>query len=225
MNRLLFIYLTLFGFSISPAFGASDSTALPTVSVIGFKAKNGDTALARSLAELIESRLSKRAVYRVVSRSDVAAILTENNLTAPAETSDDALMVRLKSIGGIQKVITGALGSIGATSTIVLKLIDIQSQVVERSVCRQYAGQPEGLFQVAGAMVDELVDNGGAIVKAHDSVVNRESKQHEESPGKEVCHKAAAENGGSDRSMQILSIGAAAIFGSIAIILLANSNR
>ena len=234
MTTLKSLALTVLALCALSSVPAQDLGSSETVSVIGLQGIGADSVLVRSLQEQIESRLSKKEACRVVSRSEIARIMAENGLLADRGEPESEMLLKLKTLTGIQKVITGTLTRLGPAYNLILKSIDIGSQVVERSVSRQYAGPVEGLFPFASALTDELIENRQRAQEKKDSVSLLTPQSTTETTPKEVTNNTPAptppeaapiKGDKMDGRMEKIGIGAIAIFACIAAVILANTTH
>jgi TolB-like protein len=147
------------------------------MSVFGLKAIGISQELAESLQEHLESNLLQYRRFEVLSRSDIALILKENQFQQSGTCTGDECVVEAGHILGVQKIVTGTLSKIGNTCNVVLKLIDVQSGKLESSANRQYTGGVEGLLEVMEQLLDDVVDEATVrgFLPERDTVVVRDT--------------------------------------------------
>jgi len=116
-----------------------------TLAVLDLDAKG----LEKTQSEILTNRLRSNAVslgiYEIVERQKMQEILDEQEFQLSGCTTD-ACAVEVGQLLGVQKMITGSIGSIGKIYTVELRLLDIETGKIERSASYDFQGELEILL-------------------------------------------------------------------------------
>lgn len=184
-----------------------------TVSVSRFEAINTGPDLARSLKEHIESSLLNFPGIVVYTGS-----LSPRFRTFPeSDKSSDQY-----------KALNGTISKVGNTYNVVMKLTDLSTGALERSVSRGHDGQAEGLFSAVDTalfiMLHTYISSDCATVSPDISEKEQVSdksipKEVKEVETEDTLQKVSDEKESSFLAEQI-GVGALAIFVSLTLIFL-----
>jgi len=128
-NKILTLLLVLM--MVGPGFGQSGASKT-AVAVWDFEAINLPSGDVDVLTRRITSLLVATDRYVVTDRNVVQAILAEQSFQASGCVSGECI-VEIGQLLGVQKVVTGSFGRIGNIYTTEMKIIDIQSGMIERT--------------------------------------------------------------------------------------------
>ena len=142
---------------------------------------------ANSLTDRLRSYMVQTNVVTVVERGAMQQILQEQDFQLSGCTSDECA-VEVGQLLGVTKMVSGSIGKFGETYTIDLKIVDVESGAIERSVIRDYRGELDGLLGEMNNVAHELV-------------------------GLTAPPKAASASAGGGLSLGIIAIGAAILGG------------
>jgi hypothetical protein len=152
MNLIkILIYLYFFLFSIT--YGQSEIT---TVAVLDFEARGINALEAGTLTDRFTSELNKTNTMRLVERGMMADILEEQGFQQTGCTTDECA-VEVGALLGVQKMISGAIGKIGSTYTIDLKMVSVQTGATEETKSVTYMGKVDGLITEMEILAWELM--------------------------------------------------------------------
>lgn len=111
---------------------------------------------ANSLTDRLRSYMVQTNVVTVVERGAMQQILQEQDFQLSGCTSDECA-VEVGQLLGVTKMVSGSVGKFGATFTIDLKIVDVETGEIERSVIRDYRGELDGLLGEMNTVAHELV--------------------------------------------------------------------
>jgi hypothetical protein len=99
-----------------------------------------------------------------MERGKMQEILKEQAFQQSGACNTDACAVEVGQLIGVEKMVAGSLGRVGKTYSIVLRLIDVKTGRVERSVTQDYTGAIDRLLtEGMGAIADKLAIAEGAL--------------------------------------------------------------
>ncbi len=124
-----------------------------TLGVIPFQGKGVKDYEAASLSERFHSELVKTSQFRVVETERVAEVLREK---AYQQTGDVDNVAEVGKSLGAQWMVTGAVGRVGNTYTIDVRMIDVATRQVFLTADRDYSGPIDGLLNYIDGIAGEL---------------------------------------------------------------------
>lgn len=110
-------------------------------------------AEVKTLTDKLRSALIRTRFFRIVSRSQMEAILKEQAFQRTDSCDDRECLVEMGRLVSAQKIIGGTVGKVGATFYVSLRMVDVQTGEVEDAVERELKGEPDqllGLIEEAG---------------------------------------------------------------------------
>ncbi len=93
---------------------------------------SGDDAIL--ITERLRTEIVQSELFDVMERSEMDLIVQEMEFQQSGACDESACLVELGQILGVEKIISGTVGKIGELYTISLKLIDVETARIERSV-------------------------------------------------------------------------------------------
>ncbi len=128
----------------------------PTVVVIDFNVITGASQNdAQILTVQFISSLSQTDMFRVLQRSDMEAILKEQNFSR-SDLVDNNVAVKFGKMVAAEKIITGDLGKLGQTYTLTLNLITVETGEIEKSINDKYKGDIDGMLDLVSSMAQKI---------------------------------------------------------------------
>lgn len=244
--KALLIFITLTTLLLQVSFSAD--TLLP-IAVYRIKSDVLPEVFLDALTDHIESRLLGYSSYRVISRSNLDVLITEDHLVQSGVLPDNSSHRNNNSRSTVEKICTGSVSRVGMSYTLALKIIDTRTGGIDAAVQQVHNGPPEGLLGVSNKLLDKICRQTGAAQAGNSTAIHavkkpvdsvKRSQQRKEVtttkslPAGDTTNRinvVATGNPGSYRRpetalkkpskfAQKISIGAAAIFGGVAAILL-----
>lgn len=204
-----------------------------TISLIGFKGIGVSTDIVHSIAQRIESKLPEACNCPVVSQEELDGSMIE---FLNSRAGQESVRVSANQNSKVEKILTGTISKVGPSYSMVLKIIGVNSGIIERSISREHSGSIEALFQFTDNTVTSLFTDIKPM-PAVDTVyipqnTTLDSPVHTPVPEKEVISNRKNElsgTGNSDQNatnmMEKIGIGAIAIFACLAAIILTNTAK
>lgn len=136
ISRLLVIILPL-------SFSYSQST----IAIIPLEAKGVSAIEASVLTDRLALELFATGKYRVLERGNMEAILAEQNFQLSGCVSEECV-VEVGSLLGVESIVAGSVSKFGATFTIGLRLINVESGELVRVASYDHSGLIDQLLSV-----------------------------------------------------------------------------
>lgn len=139
------------------------ATETHTVAVLDFEALNISQSEASTLTERFRAELTKTGVLKVMARGEMASILEEQEFQQTG-CVDQECAVELGQIIAVEKIISGSVAKLGGLYTVNIKLLDVETGKVDKSISEDCDCPIEKLllstmntlaFRVAGLGVDK----------------------------------------------------------------------
>jgi TolB-like protein len=101
-----------------------------TIAILDFEAPTADPTLGRAVSDMLRSRLSGVKNIRFVERSRMQQLIGEQNFQN-SDRADINSAVKLGRLLGAEKMVFGSVSRLGRTFTINVRLVDVETAVVE----------------------------------------------------------------------------------------------
>ena len=131
---------------------------LRRIAVYNIKSEVLPDEFTETLTDQIESRLIRFPGYRVISRSNLDVLITEDNLSQSGITgSDDIRLVQTGPRSSVDKICTGSITRIGRSYSFTLKIIDVGTARIDAAAQKLYSGPAEGLLTIGSALLERII--------------------------------------------------------------------
>ena len=128
-----------------------------TYAVTDFESRGGiSTSEAGSLTDALRAELVKTGQVTLLERGQMQQILEEQNFQLTGCTSDECA-VEIGRLLSVNTMVAGSIGKVGSTFSIVVRIIDVETGKIDRTIIRSYPGELDGLL-------DEMVHIAGELV-------------------------------------------------------------
>ncbi len=139
------------------------------IAVLDLQGDGVSKSAAKTLSERLRSKLVNTGAFHVLEREQMDEILGEQGFQQSGCVSDECL-VEIGRLVGVEQMIGGSIGKIGQTYTLDLRIIDVQSGRILKTVSDDYRGDADGLLNVleiaakriAGQQAPKTSDEGGS---------------------------------------------------------------
>jgi curli biogenesis system outer membrane secretion channel CsgG len=133
------------------------------IAVINLKSSSG---VAIGEAELISDRLRgelfNTGKVNVMERDQMQEILKEQGFQQSGACSNEACMVEIGQLLGVEQLVSGSLGKVGSMFLVNLRIIDVKTAKITKVVSKDVKGSIEDVVGELGPIAAELVGNAGA---------------------------------------------------------------
>ena len=158
---LILSFIPSFLFLDSIKLYAQEKKTKLNVGVWDFDTESIPKTEANTISERFRSRLVATDVFNVVEKAKMEEVLNEQGFQMKGCTSQECVVDAGKALNA-QKMITGLIGKVGFTYTLDIRIIDIETAKIEKTVFRDYKGSIDGLLGYLDAVAKEI---SGIIIK------------------------------------------------------------
>tara|TARA_B100001029_G_scaffold52205_1_gene41821 strand:- start:24 stop:1118 length:1095 start_codon:yes stop_codon:yes gene_type:complete len=120
-------------------------TDKPTVAVLDFEGRGISVMEAQTLTDRFTTAMSSTDRVQLVERGVMSEVLEEQGMTG-AECSSQECAAEVGAMLGVQFMINGAIGKLGDTYTIDVKMFSVATGAAESMKSVTYAGKVDGLI-------------------------------------------------------------------------------
>jgi len=168
IRSLTTTFIFIFYVIISPLSVLSAQQKIKRIAVLELQGQGVSEAEARTLTDRLRSRLVNTNAFHVLEREQMDEVLNEQGFQQSGCVSDECL-VEIGRLVGVEQMVGGSIGKIGQTYTLDLRIIDVTSGRIVKTVSDDYRGDADGLLgvleeaaqQIAGEKVKPK-DEGGS---------------------------------------------------------------
>ncbi|MBN1306637.1 MAG: hypothetical protein JXA18_01880 [Chitinispirillaceae bacterium] len=128
-----------------PGEGAAASR-IPSLAVNDLIGHGLTESEAMTLSDVLRSRLMETKKFKVMERSEMEMILKEQSFQQSGACNEEACMVEMGQLLGIEQLLAGSIGKVGRAFSINVRIISVQSGEIIRSVSHNYTGPVENLL-------------------------------------------------------------------------------
>ena len=123
------------------AFAQTTSTPhIPTAAVMPLEAKGVSATDADVITDAIATHLQQGNSLRVLERAQMDRILSEQGLSKSGACDASECAVEMGKLLSVDQILVGAVGLVGRTYSLNLRLVSVQTGEVLRSRMRSYPG-------------------------------------------------------------------------------------
>lgn len=143
MHRLPVMILSLFVLSC-PLFAQKKTVGVLELNSTGGISKNETSALTNRFRAMLVQTES----VVVLERDKMNDILKEQDFIASDNCNTAECAVQIGQLLGVEKMIGGDIGKVGTTYTIDMRLVDVKTGQIEKSVSNDFKGEVDGLLNL-----------------------------------------------------------------------------
>jgi hypothetical protein len=139
---------------VSAALGAGpEGSRLPLLAVMPMEARQVSADDALILSEALASELQNSGEVRVMERTQMDKILSEQGFQKSGACSGTECAVEVGQLLGIDRMVVGSVGHLGRTYVLVARMVNVSTGEVLRSSTRQAAGE---IDQILTSLVPDV---------------------------------------------------------------------
>ena len=127
-----------------------------SMAVLDLDARGISVVEAASLTDRLRSELVKTGMVTIVERAAMEQILREQDFQLAGCTSDECA-VEVGQLLGVTQMLAGSIGRVGSTYSIDLRLVDVETGKIVKSVTHDYRGVIDDLLGQMTALAHQLV--------------------------------------------------------------------
>jgi curli biogenesis system outer membrane secretion channel CsgG len=178
MTGIVFAQANL-GVAAKPASSQAPAQTSPkkiNVAVINLKSSSGVTAgEADLISDRLRGELFNTGKVNVMERDQMQEILKEQGFQQSGACSNEACMVEMGQLLGVENLVTGSLGKVGSMFLVNLRIIDVKTAKITKVVSKDVKGSIEDVVGELRPIAVELVGASGALA-AH-AVVEKKTEE------------------------------------------------
>jgi len=158
LSSILFLGL------LAVAFGQAPAGKELVVAVSNFDGRGLAEGEAITLTETFATYLVNTRAFRLMERGKMDEILKEQGFQNSGACTDQACIVEMGQLLGVDNIITGSIGKVGGTYSVNVRLIQVSTGEIKKTINQFYKGEIDGLLTlVLPKIADELA--GATAVK------------------------------------------------------------
>jgi curli biogenesis system outer membrane secretion channel CsgG len=135
----------------------SKAAPVPTLAVNNLEPHGLSESEALTLSDVFRSRLMETKKFKVMERSEMETILKEQAFQQSGACTEEACIVEMGQLLGIEQVIAGSIGKVGKAYSINIRVISVRSGEIIKSVTHSYTGPIENLLTTEMTVVAKKV--------------------------------------------------------------------
>lgn len=117
-----------------------------SVAILDMEPKGVPEVEVSALSDRLRTELFRTDAFDVMERGKMQEILKEQGFQQSGACNTDACAVEVGQLIGVEKMIAGSLGKVGRTYSVNLRMIDVRTGRMERSVTKDYEGDIDKLL-------------------------------------------------------------------------------
>lgn len=157
------------------------------VAVLDLEGRGISALEAATLTDRLRSEMVELGYFQVVERGQMEMILEEQGFQQVGCTSVECA-VEVGKLLGVEKMVAGTIGKIGALYTVDVRMFDVTTGAIEKVSKRDHRGDVEGLIDLLGVVSKDLagIEVEVAEVRKEEpaEVVEAEAEPEPEKPKK-----------------------------------------
>jgi len=157
MQKLLLLMIAAWYFPASVVYSQQPNAKKETAAVLDFKASQGlSSDEAATLTNKFRASLAKTQVYDVLERGEMESIMKEQDLSMSDLCDNAECAVEVGQLLVSKKIILGAIGKIGDTYSVTVRIIDVSTGKIDLAESEDYKGDTQGLLGVFDRLAQKL---------------------------------------------------------------------
>lgn len=130
---------------MSPAVTKPQKTTIAVLDLNGPSMSKEEITL---LSDRLRLQLFQTRAYKVLERAQMDAILKEQGFQQSGSCDDQACVVEAGQLLGVQQIVAGSIGKLGNTFMLNIRLIDVRTAALVRTVSRDCPCPIEGIIPI-----------------------------------------------------------------------------
>ena len=181
-----------FNLLLSPLTAAlAQSQTRASVAVMDMEPKGVPENEVSALSDRLRTELFRTGAFDVMERGKMQDVLKEQGFQQSGACNTDACAVEIGQMIGVQKIIAGSLGKVGKTYTVNLRMIDVKTGRMERSVTEDYTGEIDKLLTSTMKTVANTLANS---VATDQKAEKKQDTKTEKKPSAQAMPNPESEN-------------------------------
>jgi TolB-like protein len=118
----------------------------PFVAVKSMQARGISEDEAATLSDVLRGKLMESGRFRVMERGQMEEILREQAFQQSGACTEEACLVEMGQLLGIEQLIAGSIGKVGSAYAINARVISVKTGEILHTVAHHYTGPIESLL-------------------------------------------------------------------------------
>lgn len=128
------------------------------VGVLDLDASNLDPGEARVISDRLRYFINSQPIFQLIERAKMVNIMEEVGFQISGACDTDECVVQVGKILGARKMIAGSIGRVGTIYTLQVRIVDIESSMVEHQAFTNVSGIEDVLETATATVAKELAD-------------------------------------------------------------------
>jgi len=187
-----------------PLFLFAEEEQKPTIAVMDLQSKGMNEATVLALSDRLRAEIFATNKFEVLERAQMDDVLKEQGFQASGACTDEACQIEMGQILGVERLVTGSLGKLGTKFILNLRMINIETGKIQRTVFEDCKCPIEDLTEALHSIAKKLAGIAP-------NVIGRAPASKKAEPAHEK-HKVKSESGGGGGGLWI-TLGIIALAG------------
>ena len=191
----VFLALNLLLSPFTASLAVAQSQPKASVAVMDMEPKGVPENEVSALSDRLRTELFRTGAFDVMERGKMQDVLKEQGFQQSGACNTDACAVEIGQMIGVQKIIGGSLGRVGKTYTVNLRMIDVKTGRIERSVTEDYTGEIDKLLTSTMKTVAYTLANSVATDQKTQKAEKTQDQKAEKKPSAQAMPQPASSGG------------------------------
>lgn len=117
----------------------------------------------KSLTEQLRLALAQTQYFRVLSTTDMKAILDQHGFQRSGACDDETCLIELGKILSVAQIVGGSVGQVGGTFAVNLRIVDVETGEVLCTIGEKFKGESDDLLSLIDYLGNQLTANYAEI--------------------------------------------------------------
>lgn len=200
-----------------------------SIAVLDLEGSGLDAGEVKTLSEALRNSVINNNVYTVLERGKMDVILKEQGFQQSGACTNDACAVEMGQLLGVDAMMVGSIGKVGKTYSLTVRLLDIGTSRIIRSVSQFYKGEIDGLLTETIQDISKKIcvrdtKSEPAAPTATPAAIDAASVKKDKVAEAPAGTAAPAVEQGKSNTWMYVAIGAAALAGGIGLFIILNGS-
>jgi TolB-like protein len=156
----MFMALLIVASPLAPGLAwAQKAPKRTSVAILDLEPKGVPESEVSALSDRLRTELFMTDAFDVMERGKMQEILKEQGFQQSGACNSDACAIEVGQLIGVEKMIAGSLGKVGRTYSVNLRMINVKTGRMERSVTKDYEGDIDKLLTQVMKSVAQVMAN------------------------------------------------------------------
>lgn len=215
----LMVSLCLLPLFAAPETPGPEGPKKMTVAVADLEGRGLAEGEAFTLTDALRNYLINTGAFRVMERGKMDLILKEQGFQQSGACTDQACLVEMGQLLGVDHLITGSIGKVGGTYSTNIRMININTGEIVRTANKFYKGEIDGLLT---KIIPEIAQEFASVDKTTAQTPKQAAAAPAPAPAPKQPEKEVKEKKSGGHPVLWVALGAVAVGGGVATYLILN---